>query len=764
MFVAAVFAFAFGIYLDALYSLPLLYIIPPLLISLALIPFLITRKGVIACLVTLMAFMGAGITRMGIVLMEQAPIVLPETEEVYEGLVLEASPNTKILELIKPATLDGLKVVFRTSHSLSINDRVKVFGRIKEMTLTFKNPYIISWKWLKSLEGISHEIKGTLLSVAEGKHYIHGFRKILARKIDASGARHGNVIKALTIGDTTGLDEVTKALFLQTGTSHILAISGSNIGIITAFFFFVARLLIRRVRVLRLRGDDIRYAAVSTIPVAVLFMLVAGSGIPTIRATIMITIYMLALYIERGRNIINTIALSGLVILLIFPHSLFSPSFQLTFTSVVFIIVCTRKVYPLLKVENSFVNWLTLSIFLTLSATMGTLPIVIYHFYGLNPLSVIHNLIAVPLMCIFAMPLSLIGLAIPFGEHLLDLAGEIIGLAVIALRALNIGYIFPIIRPSLLEIVFYFASILTIIQVQRKFIPLLMGCLIIPVGLVYGYVAYEKRFADCLQVSFFDVGNGDAILVEAPRGIRLLIDGGGLYGTNYDTGKSIIMPVLLSKKIRTLDYVINTHPHGDHLGGLPFIIEHFNVRSFVSNSHFVAEQEFIDTMKLVRRKGIPVEIWKRGDRLTLPGGLELTVLNPGSDLSLENLNNASLVIKAAWAGTSFLFAGDIDSDTEQKLIESGVSIRSSVLKVPHHGSKYSSSPAFLSAVKPALAVLSVGSGIRGLPGREALDRYENLAIPILRTDNHGFISINVDHQRMTYKAFHKERQILHHSR
>ena len=102
-----------------------------------------------------------------------------------------------------------------------------------------------SWKWLKQLEGISYEFKGTIISVTTGENYIEAWRKFLAKRIEDSGTKYAGIIKALTIGDTTGLDEKTKELFLRTGTSHILAISGSNIGIVTAFFFFIARMLLR---------------------------------------------------------------------------------------------------------------------------------------------------------------------------------------------------------------------------------------------------------------------------------------------------------------------------------------------------------------------------------------------------------------------------------------------------------------------------------------------------------------------------------------
>jgi competence protein ComEC len=173
-------------------------------------------------------------------------------------------------------------------------------------------------------------------------------------------------------------------------------------------------------------------------------MLIAGSSIPTMRATIMITVYMLSIFIERGRNIFNTIALSALAILLVYPHSLFTPSFQLTYASVVFIILFTQRIFPLLKTGNRLLKWFLLSIGMTISATVGTLPIVLYHFYGVNPFSVLHNLVAVPLMCIIAMPLSLLGIVLPWGEYLLRVAGEVLAITVHILTALDWGYIYPI--------------------------------------------------------------------------------------------------------------------------------------------------------------------------------------------------------------------------------------------------------------------------------------------------------------------------------
>ena len=741
MFVIAIFSFAGGIYLNALYDIPLKFIIPTLILILSFIPFFIRKSSYLSVLLVLVCFMLAGMVRLGVVTVGQTSMNPSSTKEIYEGLVTESSPNTKIIKLTNPGELAALKVILRTPQALNINDMVRVFGELREINPTFKNPYLLSWKWLKKLEGVSYELRGTIISITPGIHYVHSVRNRLKQKIDASGAKYAGIIKALTIGDTTGLDEETKKLFLHTGTSHILAISGSNIGIVTAFFFFISRFLIGRIRKLRLRGDNTRYAALTTIPFAFLFMLIAGSSIPTMRATIMITIYMMSIFFERGRDIFNTIALSALAILLIYPHSLFTPSFQLTFASVVFIILFTQRIFPFVKTDNRMLKWLFLSMGMTVAATIGTLPVVLYHFYGVNPFSVFHNLIGVPLMCVIAMPLGLIGVVLPWGEYLLRLAGEVLAATVSILTTFDWGYIYPMVRPNLFEIILYFIFLFVLLHKRRKIAFALMVFLVLPLASGYAYYAYHERFNNDLRVNIIDVGNGDALLVEAPDGIRMLIDGGGFHTSDFDVGKSILTPILLSKKILTLDYVMNTHPHGDHLGGIPTIIRDFTVKNFSTGSYFISREKFVDMMKLLRGKKIPLTTWKRGDKFLLKNGMEIVVLNPGPETGTDDLNNASLVMRIGYGNFSILFAGDIGSDVEEKLILAGNNLRADVLKIPHHGSRHSSSHEFLAAVQPKIAVLSVGKGILGIPSHEALKRYDVLSIPVLRTDRDGMIRV-----------------------
>ncbi len=243
------------------------------------------------------------------------------------------------------------------------------------------------------------------------------------------------------------------------------------------------------------------------------------------------------------------------------------------------------------------------------------------------------------------------------------------------------------------------------------------------------------------------------MLIESPKGIRILIDGGSNYRGNFDTGRNIITPILLSKKILTLDYVVNTHTHGDHIGGLPYILSAFHVKTFAASGYSVVNESFMEALKVIRQKGIDLRLLKQGDMIVFKNNAKAMVLHPPSFFADENPNRSSLVLKFVYKDSSFLMTGDIETGVEEKLITENMPLGSNILKVPHHGSNNSSSIAFLRAVKPDLAIMSTGSGIKGLPGKAALDRYKRLSIPVLSTQKNGFVRVCSDGSRITYKTF-----------
>jgi competence protein ComEC len=749
LFVGCVLAFIIGIYIEAIHPFALRPLILGLLAPLFAIPLLRWKRQRFSLCLLLLAFTLAGTVRLAL-LMDVPPLPMEEVDSVYAGTVVETSARIKVVRLSNPVSLNNVPVAFATSADLETGDYVHIMGRLREFNPSGQGPPRRLWQRLKRLEGINHEIRGKLLVVRAGTSPINSLRNYFRKKIENSGAKDTDILKALTIGDRASLDEEKNKLFLRTGTSHILAISGFNVGIISGFFFFVARTLLRRIRRLRLSGRDVRYAAAITIPFPFVFMLIAGSGVSVIRATIMIVIYMFALLFERGRHVLNTMALSALVILVIYPHSLFTPSFLLTFMSLLAIVLSMEKLYPVIKrVKPKPAAWALSVVVTTAAATLGTAPVVLYHFFGINLVSIIHNLVTVPLTGVLATSLSLIGMSVPFGDVLLIVAGEVVHFNILALRFLDWGYMFPVIRPDMQEMLLYYALFFSLLYIAGKPVKAFLVFVLVPLCLIQVYLVYEERFNNGFCVHFIDVGMGEAALVEAPEGVRILIDGGGSYSGDFDTGTRIVMPFLLSRKILTLDYVISTHAHADHIGGLPSIVKNLRVKKFVANAYLAQYPEVASLTHLLRERKTALELWQERDVYRLGRHTEAAVFHPPPNVPFENLNNTSLVMRITHEEHAFLFPGDIDTDVEEALLKSGAPLKSNVLKIPHHGSRSSSSLLFLGAVMPELAILS-GGGMQNVPSIEALERYRRLSIPVLRTDRQAPLAVCSRHGRLSY--------------
>jgi competence protein ComEC len=752
MLIVSVLSFCAGIYLQAFSpQLPgLLFGIALLLVVVSAVLSFKRPKSAVIFIIPAFFFIGA----MRLSFVDTKPAFIDrEGPSVFQGTIVESSPHLKTVILKEPWKLRHMRVIYLSAENLDVSQEVRIFGTLKPIIPSFNNPGTRSWKWIKKLEGANYELKGTLLSSTKGKNWIATLRRYFKENIERSGAKHEDILKALTIGDRTSVPQEKNDLFMRTGTSHILAISGFNVGIISGFFFFLVRAAIRRVHHFRLSGRDTRYAALVTIPFPFLFMLVAGAGVSVIRATLMTIVFMIALFLEREKHFYNTAALAALLILVIYPHSLFTPSFQLTFVSLLAIVMFMERLYPLLMwTKNRIALWGMSTLISTMGATIGTAPIVIYYFYGINPFCFIHNLVTIPLLGVGATTLALLGMTFPLAHHLLAAAGLMTDVNIHLLQALDFGYIFPVIRPTLPEIILYLCLITTILFSRQKPIAAVLFVMVIPLCALQLVSDYRERFNDDLRIHFIDVGMGDAALIEAPGGIRVLIDGGGFPGSDFDTGKNVITPFLLYRKILHLDYVINTHPHIDHIGGLPYVLSHFSVSHLVTSGIFPGDTNYQKIMNVAEARGVEHFTWKTDDGFD-QGHFTFRILHPPPNTALnENLNDDSLVVKLAFKGCSFLLPGDILTDVEDRLILSRNDLKSDVMKLAHHGSNLSNSAAFLSAVKPRIVVLSGGRTHKSLPGDRAMERVINLNIPIMRTDRHGLIEMWTDKGTIHWKT------------
>ena len=259
-----------------------------------------------------------------------------------------------------------------------------------------------------------------------------------------------------------------------------------------------------------------------------------------------------------------------------------------------------------------------------------------------------------------------------------------------------------------------------------------------------------------LEVNFFNVGQGDAIFIESPKRHQILIDGG--------PGSTILEK--LANKIpfwdRTIDLIILTHHEKDHFAGLIEVLKRYKVENILWTGIIRDTPEYREWTELIKKEGAKIKIAKAGQKIklsTLSSGRELfssyfDILYPFDELTnqeFKDSNDTSIVIKLVFKDIDFLFTGDISTKVEEKLISAKLPLQSEILKVPHHGSKYSTADYFLENVLPEIAIIQVGKNSYGHPTKEVLERLEKFGIKTLRTDQDGDIKIISDGENLKIK-------------
>jgi competence protein ComEC len=267
----------------------------------------------------------------------------------------------------------------------------------------------------------------------------------------------------------------------------------------------------------------------------------------------------------------------------------------------------------------------------------------------------------------------------------------------------------------------------------------------------------RRRTSDEMRVTFIDVGQGDSALLEGPGGFVMLVDGGGRYDDSFDTGARVVEPVLRARGIRRVDLVVLSHPHPDHLNGLLRVLARFEVGVLWTSGDDGRNPKYGELLALALQQGVATPEPSRFDRK----GMRVEPLGPwvGDRVAPPpglDTNNASLVVRASYAGRAVLFTGDIGVDGEAELVargETGLVVASDVVKVPHHGSRTSSGDEFLAAAQPSMAVVSVGKhNTFHLPNAATLSRYAARGVRMQRTDRDGAVTVTVDAQGRLWVA------------
>jgi len=656
------------------------------------------------------------------------------------------------------------------------------------------------------------------------------FRDLVRKSIQETAPNtEGKIIQAMILGDQKEIPKETMDKFNRTGTTHIIAISGFNIGIVAIFSLFVVRLFLRSSEYILLRWNMVLISTFFAILVVILYTFIAGSGISVVRASIMVVLFMVAVLINRERDLYNTLALAAFLILIVSPSSLFDISFQLSFAAVASLLFLMPRLTPLLPPSLSSNSqgltrkeWLLYNIkkalrtlilffFASLSATLGTLPLIILYFNRLSIVTLAANLLVVPILGIIAIPFCLlIVLAVPISSTLTHFIVQISALLVrISLSIVDELAALPwssvyVATPTFLEIgAFYLLLIsfgfwLDALRNKREnlsprratFVWKIISVFLIVFFILDGIMLHLRGLhTGKLVFTAVDVGQGSSTLIRFPGGKRMLVDGGGFFDDTFDVGKYVLAPFLWHEKINRIDTVVLTHPHPDHLQGLLFILENFQVREVWTNGDELDSPLYLSFRQCIRDRGAVLKVLSDLTPDIDISGVKIRILNPqGASETLhtaspalppanndmrdeghltmpvlpikkrsrvfDELNDRSLVIQLSFGGRTFLLPGDITETAEWRLVQSAVDLRSDVLFVPHHGSFHSSTSPFLEKVRPQIAVVSCGKdNVFRVPHADVIRRYERLQSHIYRTDRDGAVTIATNGDDLRTQAF-----------
>jgi beta-lactamase superfamily II metal-dependent hydrolase len=239
-----------------------------------------------------------------------------------------------------------------------------------------------------------------------------------------------------------------------------------------------------------------------------------------------------------------------------------------------------------------------------------------------------------------------------------------------------------------------------------------------------------------LTVHFIDVGQGDSILLEHGDD-TMLIDSGEI-GKGDD-----VATFVKSEGIKSLDYVVATHPHSDHIGGMSVILNDFPIMHFVDSGYAYSSKTYENMLTTIDKKNIPFVTPKRGDKINFSSGIDVQVLNPGKSYFTDDINQNSVVLKVTDGKVVFLLMGDAGIEAENEIMKDGYDVNADILKVGHHGSRTSSGASFISAVSPSVSVIEVGGNDYGHPHQETLNRLQKVS-KVYRTDSDGTIMVTTD--------------------
>lgn len=577
------------------------------------------------------------------------------------------------------------------------------------------------------------------------RNAIFGIRKQLDEKLSLiHNKTTSSMLRGLLLADRSGIDSEINQDFINSGVVHVLSVSGLHVGYIVIIFLFLFSRM------------PLYWRTFLTILGLFLYMIITGSEAPVFRCTIMASVILTVPLFGRMSNSINTLSLAALVILILSPKELFNPSFQLSFTAILSLII----LYPPLKkfidqfhLKSKALNYFLMFIGSTIAVQVGTMPFILVYFGKISITSLFANAFVIPIsgllvgigiVSLFLSPLSL------FISGAFASMNELLTYSMLNIVRLfgNPHYSFISIRQfSLYDGILFYLSFAFLFTLWKYFnsakAKIIFIVLITFLFLTYkGIDDYELMPEGKLSVLMIDVGQGDSFLIKFPEGKTALIDGGNAT-VKFDNGKRIITPLLDKLGIPKLDYVFISHIDDDHYRGVISLINDNRVNCVYKPTLDNNQEKDVRFEKFLKRTGTSLKEYI--DKTLSVGNTRLYFLNNRGKQN-NSINDRSGIIKLVYGNSSILFTGDAGIKRERELIKKYQNfLNSDILKAGHHGSKTSSSKDFLDKVNPKITLISAGVMNKFKhPSKEVIKEMYSRMINILRTDISGAVLLQLD--------------------
>lgn len=632
--------------------------------------------------------------------------------------------------------------------SIKYGDSLYIEGEFKqpEEARNYKGYNYKQYLKTKKIIGTVELEKAKILKSSNGS-FIHNIQKYIKDTINGTLTdEEGNLLLAILLGDKDKLSEDIQESFKTSNLSHMLAVSGAHVSyIILGLTYVLQNSIIGK-----------KNEKIVCIIFLLFFMAITNFTPSVTRACIMAVLTLFSGIIYRKSDVYTNISIAALITLIFNPYNLLDLGFQLSYGGTIGIIIFIKRIQEK-KSNSKVINYIKQMALVSIYANIIIIPIMMYHFNTVSFTFIISNIMASPILGIIVITGFLFIIASITVKPLTRLIAIFIKpILSILIKISQICSKLPfsnilVVTPYMFNVISYYAIILYCIKSKKNNKCKIIICLLIVLILI-NFIIYI--FPQKLRIFFIDVGQGDSTLIITPDKKTVLIDGGG--SDSFDVGEKVLLPYLLDRRILKIDYVLISHFDTDHCGGILTIMEKVKVKNIIISEQAEHSENYERFKKLMIHKKIRLIEVKKGDKIKIGRYSEFKILFPTSRLLSENpLNNNSIVAQFNYNNFKMLFTGDIEKLAEQQILKTEkAEIRADILKVAHHGSKTSSIPEFIKAVRPKIALIGVGkNNTFGHPNQQTIKNLENIKCRIYRTDLQGEIIIKIDQKgRMNVKS------------